>query len=169
MITALKNKKLEWVYYVLIIIFLLFLIISSLVGKTVFSNYLLLVVRSNSMEPSLPQSRLVLIKKQPDYLINEIVTYSQPESDDTITHRIVGKQMINNEFFYLTQGDNNQVADGWIQQSRIIGEVIWSGFTIFGSLILLQSKDFWSQLVIIWLPIAIIAFIEIKKIYLEFK
>jgi signal peptidase len=164
---TIKKKNSEFYYYLAVVLYICFLAVNSLVAKPIFSKYQLLVVSSGSMEPSLPQSALILIQTNLEYKINDIITFTQEDTTETITHRIIDEKSISNTRHYLTKGDKNQATDGWIQESKILGKVIWSGFILLGSLIYLQSNDFLAQLIIIWLPLLTISAIELKKIYKE--
>ena len=156
-------------YYLVIGLFFLFLIFNSFVGKTIFKKYRFLVVSSDSMEPALKKSQIVLIKSNSYYYPNEMITFYQDDLSQTITHRVMKTELINNQEYYFTQGDSNEVADGWIKHNRVLGKVIYSGFRLLGALILLHTNFFGAQLVIIWLPVAIIVYLELKKIVLELK
>lgn len=161
--------KANYLYNLFIFLFLLFLFINAITGKSLIGGYKLLIIRSDSMVPSFNHSALILIKSEDDYEVGDVVTYDQEDIDETITHRIIDKKSINKSIFYLTKGDNNLVADGWIAHSRVLGKIIWSGCNLLGALILLQSNDFISQLIIIWFPILVILLIESKKIYQEVR
>jgi signal peptidase I len=78
-----------------------------------------LIVRTGSMEPTLPVGSLVLSIKLPTYTIGDIVTFTHDQR--YVTHRIIGQPLSN----YQTQGDANQVADSrLLTDSVIVGKVV---------------------------------------------
>ncbi len=80
-----------------------------------------LKVMSNSMNPAIEKGNRIIIKKQKDYVIGDIITYIN-EDGNLITHRIIEKY--GNEF--ITKGDNNNTKDnGQIKIEQIIGKVIF--------------------------------------------
>ena len=80
-----------------------------------------LKVMSNSMNPTIEKGNRIIIKKQKDYVIGDIITYIN-EDGNLITHRIIEKY--ENEF--ITKGDNNNTEDkGQIKIEQVIGKVIF--------------------------------------------
>ena len=115
---------------VIVIIFNLYILYQKLIVKknlVSIMGYSLLTVTSGSMEPTIQVNDLIMIKKENDYLIDDIVTYQ--ESQSLITHRIVG---IVQDTFY-TKGDSNNTEDKPIQKEQIQGKVIhvYKGFGNF--------------------------------------
>ena len=79
-----------------------------------------LIVKSNSMYPTLQKSDIILIKRNSDYKKGDIITYDY-ENNYLVTHRIIEKS--NN--FFITKGDNNNSEDDkFIQLDNIKGKVI---------------------------------------------
>ena len=79
-----------------------------------------LIVKSNSMYPTLQKNDIILIKRNSDYKKGDIITYDY-ENNYLVTHRIIEK---NNNFF-VTKGDNNNSEDEKsIQLENIKGKVI---------------------------------------------
>ena len=79
-----------------------------------------LIVKSNSMYPTLQKGDIILIKKYNNYKNGDIITYDY-EGNYLVTHRIIEK---NNNFF-ITKGDNNNSKDdNFIQLDNIKGKVI---------------------------------------------
>jgi len=74
------------------------------------------VIITGSMEPAISPGDIVVIHKQDDYEVGDIVTYM---SNSAITHRIVEKTADG----YVTQGDANNARDPEIEKSRIVGKV----------------------------------------------
>ena len=61
---------------------------------------------------------MVIIHKQSDYEVNDIITYQG--NNHPITHRLIEKTPNG----YITQGDANNAKDGEIEQSQVIGKVV---------------------------------------------
>ncbi len=89
-------------------------------GKTYFDffGYSVFSVATGSMEPTLKQNDVILIKKKDSYKVDDIVTF---KSDDSyVTHRIISKK--GNDI--ITKGDANNTKDVGIKEEDIIGKVI---------------------------------------------
>ena len=81
-------------------------------------NYGLAVVITGSMEPTIAPGDVVLIHKQQDYHVGEIVIY---QANAPIAHRIIEKTVNG----YVTQGDANNAPDSEINKSQVIGKVVF--------------------------------------------
>ena len=109
----------------LFVFLILLLIIVSKVkmifsGKNYFDffGYSVFNVATGSMEPTLKQNDIILVKKCDDYVVDDIVTF---ESDGAyITHRIITKR--GNDI--VTKGDANNTKDIGITIDSVIGKVI---------------------------------------------
>ena len=108
---------------ILIIMVIIILSICVIKNRQVLCEKLpvrLLIVKSNSMYPTLQKGEFILIKRNNDYKKGDIITYDY-ESNYLVTHRIIEK---NNNFF-ITKGDNNNSEDDkFIQLDNIKGKVI---------------------------------------------
>ena len=89
------------------------------------------VIVSPSMVPTIKvNDAIVVIRIDEDELeIGDIITFSSNDSSYkglTVTHRIVGKQSVQNgEYVYRTKGDNNNVEDlSLVRYSDVYGKVI---------------------------------------------
>ena len=111
--------------------------------------YQLAIVKSGSMEPSLPVGSLAVYQLQMDYFPGEIIAYRTGDGDDSklIIHRIVSKQTQGNQVSFLTQGDATQyLSPSAVLLSQVQGKVLthlpYLGF------ILLWLKSGWGTLLI---------------------
>lgn len=133
---------------ILIIIVIIILSVCAIRNRNVICEKLpirLLIVRSNSMYPTLKKGDVILIKKYNNYKQGDIVTYAE-DSNYLITHRTIEKN--NNSF--KTKGDNNNSEDDkTIQLENIKGKVI----------IILNRK---SQVAIILLVFFLLSFCFLK-------
>ena len=106
-------KKLLFVI-IIILLYNIFLITKSTLDKTDAKSmfgYRAYVITTNSMEPELKKDDVVVIKKaKADNLKQgDIITFKQ--NGETITHRIVQIDDIEDGKLYITKGDNNNVQD----------------------------------------------------------
>ncbi len=87
---------------------------TSILGDEFFK---VLIVRSGSMEPTIPVGSLIVAQKQNQYGVGEIVTFKA--GGEFVTHRIVAHKAGQ----YTTQGDANASLDSPILPSSVIGKV----------------------------------------------
>ena len=126
--TKILNKIVKIVVNVLVVIltvaifFSIYNLISLKILHKDYSNiigYSMFEVVTGSMEPTLNVGDLIIIKKENNYKVNDIITYRS--DDDFITHRIV---RIDEKYFY-TRGDANNSDDNKIVDSQIIGKSVF--------------------------------------------
>lgn len=108
-----RIRKLVYIFLVIILynIVLLYMSYIDKFDTPSFYIYKAYVITTNSMEPELKKDDVVVIKKaKADNLKQgEIVTFKQ--NGETITHRIVQIDDIEDGKLYITKGDNNNVQD----------------------------------------------------------
>ncbi|MBQ4638218.1 MAG: signal peptidase I [Clostridia bacterium] len=95
---------------------------------TVF-GYSWAVISSGSMEPAIKVNDMVIIKKQDDYNVGDIVTYRS--GNISVTHRVVEKS----DTGCITKGDFNNVEDPYLIPmenivGRVVGIVPWVGLFV---------------------------------------
>lgn len=129
------------ILYKTIIIFLIFVLIYvsylRFVKKDIIPmplGYGCLIVLTGSMEPEIKSSSFIIIKKEKEYNLGDIITYIE-DNNYIVTHRIVNKD----KNVFVTKGDNNNFADKKINSSDILGKVIFSSF-LFGIFIIKYLK-----------------------------
>lgn len=106
-------------------------------------------IGSGSMEPTLKVNDIILIKKENEYYVDDIITFK--DSNEIVTHRIID---INKEKI-TTKGDANNKEDKPITKNLIIGKLVFK-FRIFGFIGYLLSKPLsWILLFVIGLGITI--------------
>ena len=113
---------------ILVIITALFLY-SKYISKDRMPNvfgYSILKIVSGSMEPTYSVNDYILIKKQTDYNLNDVVTYVD-KYGNFVTHRIV--KINRNEI--ITKGDANNTKDESFDKSKVQGKVICKMPNIF--------------------------------------
>lgn len=113
-------KKILSILIIIVIIILSICVIKNRNEICEKSPIKFLIVKSNSMYPTLQKSDIILIKRNRDYKKGDIITYDY-ENNYLVTHRIIEKS--NN--FFITKGDNNNSEDDkFIQLDNIKGKVI---------------------------------------------
>lgn len=108
-----RIRKLVYIFLVIILynIVLLYMSYIDKFDTPSFYIYKAYVITTNSMEPELKKDDVVVIKKaKADNLKQgDIITFKQ--NGETITHRIVQIDDIEDGKLYITKGDNNNVQD----------------------------------------------------------
>lgn len=116
-----KTGNLILILSIIFLIFVLFLKIYFPDRKIQPFGITILKVSSNSMKPTLKKDDYIVIKKQKDYEIGDIITFKSKE-DCLITHRIIEKY----ENVFITKGDNNNISDDeQVKMGVILGKVIF--------------------------------------------
>jgi len=125
---------LQKVVIILLIVILLPLAIffwpTTLGGDTGF-----LIVHGNSMLPTILPGSLVIIKKQPTYQIDDIVSYIL--SEDTASKNVVHRIIEETEDGFVIKGDNNPKQDIGLHTSDVINGKVIFATPYFGDLMLL--------------------------------
>ena len=84
----------------------------------------ILRVSSNSMMPKFKKGDFIVIKKQKQYNVGDIITYKikENEKEYCVTHRIIKKD--ENEF--ITKGDANNREDSYrVYENEVKGKVVF--------------------------------------------
>ena len=90
-------------------------------------GYRLYVDESGSMQPKIQTGSVVLDQKNSNYAVGNIVTYQLPNSQGSITHRIIKAVSINGITEYTLKGDANSSPDVYpVPKSMIFGKVDYS-------------------------------------------
>ena len=104
--------------------FLIMIIISKVsmlfTGKQYFEifGYSVFTVATGSMEPTISQNDIVIVKKTNDIKVNDIVTYEK--EGNYITHRVISMS----DDTLVTKGDANNTNDVSVPRSSLVGKVI---------------------------------------------
>ncbi len=108
---------------ILLLFILLFVCYSKYIQKepvVKLDGYAILIVLTDSMEPTIQGNELILIKEEDEYQLGDIVTY-QDRDHILITHRIV---QIDSHYF-VAKGDGNDASDEKLELEQIEGKVIF--------------------------------------------
>lgn len=168
-------KRINKIFQTIICIFIIFLFvnsISSLFTKKIPSilNYNFFIVQTNSMEDTIKVNDLVISKegKIEDVKENDIISFicidgTQPVVNQVITHRVIKIEVIDNEIYLTTKGDNNPIPDTYkVSKENFVGRVVVIS-SFLGNLISLFSSVKMLIIIVVTLFSLVIMIIEIKK------
>lgn len=86
-------------------------------------------VVSGSMEPAIPTGSIVVARPigAEDVRFNDVITYQlESGKPQTVTHRVVGVDVIEDQLQFRTQGDANSVEDpAPVQPAQVRGKVLY--------------------------------------------
>lgn len=159
--------KLIYYFFVILIIGITILVLlSAFLGE---NNFKFLVVKSGSMEPSIKMGSLVMIKREKEYTLGDVITFSNPKKpQELITHRIVNIEKLNSQKFYTTKGDANGEPDPKkVAKREVRGKVLFS-VPYLGYLVDFVKKPLGFVLVVI-VPAVLIILDETRNIFREIK
>jgi len=160
-------KILENIIFSFLILIALLIVVSLLPIK---NNYKIYVVMSGSMEPKIKTGSLIFSQPVNDYQVDDIITFKSENSNtkDTTTHRIIEKNVENDEVEYTTKGDaNNSNDQETVNKEQIVGKYVW-GVPFLGYLIgYIQTLP--GLILIVVIPATIIIYEEARKIKVEGK
>jgi len=112
------------------------------------------VVISGSMEPAIYPGDIVIIRKQNDYDVGDIITFKLRSH---ITHRIIERTTGG----FITQGDANNTRDAEINEDQVVGKVVRvipkAGHVIF------FLQDTRNLIIIALISLTVITFVEIYR------
>lgn len=161
-------------YYFILLILLSVAGIMILSTLNIPGGFKLYTVQSGSMEPALKTGSVVLSKPSNEYAEGDIITFKSQEDRNnpkpavTTTHRIVGVEEKDDEFFYTTKGDANNGPDGnQITRDLILGKVV-SSTPLIGYLIGF-SRTPTGLITLVIIPATIIVYNELLNIKSEIK
>ena len=105
------------------------LIVQKLTGNVPYLfNYTYFLNTGKSMLPSIEPGDLIIVKKQKEYLENDVITYKDIDGN-VVTHRIID---INSDGYQM-KGDNNKfIDDRRIKSESVYGKVVANLFNAAG-------------------------------------
>ncbi len=104
----------------------IFILVISFLVLNLLGIVTLAVVEGKSMEPTLQTGDLVLvIRVSPkDIHVGDIIVYKKL-GGTFIIHRVIKIKHVDDQFYYVTQGDNNPIPDGpGVPYRDVIGKVV---------------------------------------------
>ena len=126
-------KKIGVIIYWLIIVFIVFIGLLTLISATSMSNRLhIYSVSTGSMEPAIPTGSAIFVLSSDKYNVGEIISFKSvsdmrnPNPQSTTTHRVYSVEEADGMTFYTTKGDANSVPDeDKINGERVIGRSLF--------------------------------------------
>jgi len=148
----------SWIFLGGFVVVLLFTATSNL---NFFGGYKSLIVQSGSMEPAIKTGDIILINKANYYQINDVVTYSDTESNIN-THRIIeNKNGLGGEF--ITKGDANRIEDSEsVFIDQIMGKVVLIIPKLGYFITFVRSRN--GLIIFVYIPALLIVADEVIKI-----
>ena len=173
------NKFLKFLgnllYTILVLLVLLILLVVALQrfsnNTITLGGFRIFNILTGSMEPEYGVGDIIVTKEVDvtEIKVGDDITYLGKEGDfngKIVTHRV--RAVIpgeNGEYKFITQGLTNDIADPEIVASQVQGKVIYR--TVILSFISGLVNNLYSMYFVIFIPIAIIIFINIRRIYLD--
>lgn len=103
------------------------LLVIALVGALL-AHIKPMVVYSGSMEPTFGPGDIILAKSTPaaDVREGEIISFSDPSrGGETVTHRLISKQLDGSDWAMVTRGDANTGEERWrVERDGVVGREI---------------------------------------------
>lgn len=104
-------------------------------------GYAICNVLTGSMEPTIKQGSIVVIKETDDIKNGDIVTIKTEETGSLVTHRVVKTNGEGNDIYFTTRGDANNADDSFkVKPYMIEGKVIFN-IPYLGSIIAFLQKN----------------------------
>ncbi|MCL2341995.1 MAG: signal peptidase I [Firmicutes bacterium] len=115
------------IFAIVVVVYVAYVVIQSKkTGKEVFVvGYKPYIILTGSMEPTIKQYGLVIVKKGDfnSVKIGDIISFDEPGVQRHVCHRVIA---IDDNGLITTKGDNNNSEDlGNVSESNFIGKVIW--------------------------------------------
>ncbi len=175
-----KNKVFRITSTIVKAIFSFFVILIVLVifvqkvsnNKATFAGYSIFTIVSSSMTPEYNIGDMVVAKKRDTSEINigdDVVYYGEKGEfkDKIITHRVIGKSMVDGKLVFETKGIANEVADPKINEEQIKGVVIFRGIIL--SFISKLVSNMYGFYFLLFVPLSVLVFLEVLDIAEERK
>jgi len=130
-------------------------------------NFRIYAVLSDSMAPSMVANDAIIVgKTDADRLkVGDVITFYAFEGDIVVTHRILDIAKTENGLEFITKGDNNNVADGFVtHESRVIGKYFFRLPQFGGFLTSIKDKPH-----AVILPVALVILVQLLLGYIGAK
>ncbi len=155
----------SWIAMVVLAVVVLGLLAITVGPKVL--PYQALVVRSGSMEPTIPTGSVVFYRKEKaaDVKVGDIIVFSRPDKpSDRVTHRVYRVADSSTGRYFVTKGDANGAPDAWRVPAVGTGwvhaiDVPVVGYVLYG----LQSTL--GRLLLLLIPAVLLGAITIGEIW----
>jgi signal peptidase len=125
------------------------------------------IVKSGSMEPTIPTGSIVVVMPNQAYKVGDVITFGKDtKTQIPTTHRIIAERKQGSQTYFTTRGDANEEQDPReIAASEVIGKVL--AHVPYVGYILDFARQPMGFALLIGLPAAMIVFDESANIYRE--
>jgi signal peptidase len=132
-------------------------------------NFEVKIVKSGSMEPTLPVGSIVVIRPAASYSVGDVITFgADTKTQIPTTHRIVGAQGEGANRTFTTRGDANDAPDQTtVRASDIHGKLVFD--LPYVGFVLAFARTKLGFLLLVGVPALFVFFEEGKNIFLELK
>jgi len=133
-------------------------------------GYSIFTIISSSMAPEYNIGDMVVAKKieADDIGIGDDVVYYGEVGDfkdKIVTHRVIGKSIVDGEYIFETKGIANEIADPKIKGNQIKGVVVFKGAIL--SFISKLVNNMYGFYFLLFVPLSVLIFLEILDISAE--
>ena len=131
------------------------------------------IIVSQSMTPVIKVNDAIITKRVSgnDINVGDVVTYlsENPQYPGImITHRVIEKNQVNGEYYFVTKGDYNQISDPLtVKESQIYGKVVMRIPKIGFIQVILSNYIGWVALIVV--PALAIVSYDIVKLFEKIK
>ncbi len=131
------------------------------------------IIVSQSMTPVIRVNDAIITKRvdATDIKVGDVVTYlsENPEYPGImITHRVIEKNQVNGEYYFVTKGDYNNIADPLtVKESQIYGKVVMRIPKIGFIQVMLSNYIGWIAIIVV--PALAIISYDIVKLFEKLK
>lgn len=165
-------KIIKMIIFLILILYVGFIIIQRVSGNQSIFGYRLFAVATGSMVPDYNINDVLAIKEvnHDELKIGDNITYLGKKQDVTgkiVTHRIINIEIKDGKKTYITKGINNTVEDPAIEDGQIYGKAV--GKVPIVTEINHIIKNQYGFFFLIFLPLVIVAFLEIADTVTEIK
>lgn len=124
-----------------------------------------MVVMSGSMSPYMEAGDVALMKSSPaeDVRVGDVICFSRQDGNGLITHRVIGKKMINGDQFFQTKGDANTHPDGDLVHVSSIDGIVKGRIPKAGYVLQAGTSNRLPGLLVISFPVVLIVFWELRS------
>ena len=102
-----------------------------------------LIVSGESMEPTLYQGDLVVLRKQSTYGVGDIVAFEIPKGDPGAGAIVIHRIIETGPDGYLLQGDNKPIPDLWRPSDEHVSGKVWFHVSDAGRFIAQVRSPLW--------------------------
>lgn len=121
------NKRIAKILFMILVVYT----VASGILVALNALELIMVVEGTSMVPTYHDGDLLIIQRNVDkenIEVTDIIIFHSPSNwNQLIVHRVIERVIMNNQLYFRTRGDNNNVADQWyVPEDNVVAVVTWN-------------------------------------------